>query len=136
MTTPTNVLRARLETDELTFELGVKAAEAGIAFVSGEMPDRCLDAKEFHVGWLSVGPSEEQARMILRLEDEKEKLTFKLGVETAEAGVALAYWPYRCVRSKEFRRGYLSAADVVVAENLTMRENADGTVTVIDKNIN
>jgi hypothetical protein len=49
----------------------------------------------------------EQARILERL--EVDELTFELGVETAEAGISFDYRPPRCLRAKEFKRGYISA---------------------------
>jgi hypothetical protein len=45
-------LLRRLEEDELTFELGVETAEAGISFQ--EWPYRCLSAEEFRRGVFSA----------------------------------------------------------------------------------
>jgi hypothetical protein len=51
-------IRDRLERDELTFELGVETAEAGITFLY--WPYRCLSAKEFRRGYMSAVTIEER----------------------------------------------------------------------------
>jgi hypothetical protein len=51
---------------------------------------------------------------------ETDDLTYELGVETAEAGVSFDYWPYRCIRATEFKRGFMSAATVVEIPGLTV----------------
>jgi hypothetical protein len=63
----------------------------------------------------------EKARILDRLEEDK--LTYALGVETAEAGIRFHEWPYRCVRAKEFRRGFMSALTLVAHPELTMSED-------------
>jgi hypothetical protein len=76
----------------------------------------------------------EQVRILERLEEDE--LTFELGVETAEAGISFLYWPPRCLRAKEFKRGYrlagIATGMIVQCDDLTVSE--DGRI--INKNIN
>ena len=66
-----------------------------------------------------------QARMLDRLEEEE--LTYELGVEAAEAGIHFDEWPYRCLRAKDFRRGFMSAVTLVAHPELTVSK--DGSIT-------
>jgi hypothetical protein len=72
----------------------------------------------------------EKARILDRLDGGE--LTYELGVETAEAGISFTEWPYRCLRAKEFRRGFLSTVTLVARDDLTASK--DGTI--INKTIN
>jgi hypothetical protein len=72
----------------------------------------------------------EKARILERLEGDE--LTYELGVETAEAGISFLEWQPRCLRAKEFRRGFMSAVTTVAMDHLTVSK--DGTI--IDKAIN
>ena len=72
----------------------------------------------------------EKTRILERL--EIDDLTFELGVETAEAGIGFDYMPYRCLTAREFKKGFISASNVVVRDDLTT--SSDGRI--IRKNIN
>ena len=57
---------------------------------------------------------------------EEDELTYELGIETGEAGISFSEWPYRCLRAKDFKRGFMSATTVVVRPDLTMSK--DGVI--------
>jgi hypothetical protein len=57
-----------LETDELTFDLGVETVEAGISFL--EWPYRCLSAKEFKRGFRSAATLVEHPNLEIREDGE------------------------------------------------------------------
>ena len=65
-----------------------------------------------------------KARILVRLEEDE--LTYELGVETAEAGIHFDEWPYRCLRAKDFRRGFMSAVTLVAHPELTISK--DGSI--------
>lgn len=78
----------------------------------------------------AVTDPKEKARILDCLEGDE--LTYELGVEAAEAGIHFAEWPYRCLRAKEFRRGWRSAVTLTVRDDLMVTEDN----TIISKNIN
>jgi hypothetical protein len=67
-----DAIRARLETEELTFELGAETAKAGISFLY--WPCRCLTAAEFKRGYritgLATGFIEERTDLTVIVDDQ------------------------------------------------------------------